>query len=616
MRRFRLKVLPLQVALAVTAPAALAADEPAGEEAPGRYTPLALANRAAWSGPDDAFAGRFQLGGAYTFDDNYSFGQYNGLSEETLTLIGDLRWQDYSNGDSYWRASFSDLGLDTREGQVTWGMADRMRLTLGFDSQQQVRNDSGATPFSGDYRQSLPADWVSGVNTGDFSALAGALHGFDRELDRDTLSLAFEARLAERWRLRSNLSHEQKEGHGDIGAGIYIDAASADSVLLRAPVDYATTEADLGLAFAGDKLHLDGELAWSRFDNDKDLLSWQNPYANFGADVAYPAGTGGMSLAPDNEQLRGRLVGHYLFSPKVRLQFDGSYALASQDDDYLDYTVNDALSVTEPLPAGDLDGEVASGTFNGKLLLMPWRKFSAQVYYRLRDRDYDVDRDGYLYVRGDGGDQPDSALTVYNTTHDLTSQTGGLEASYRLPLRSKLTLGYAYEEVERSNAAVEKTEEDRYTLTYRIQPWSSVSARMELLYADRAADTYAWDQSYYALLDAQLINATPDSQRYINHPQLYQYYLANRERYEGKLNLTVLPGERWNLNFNALWRYDDYDQSQLGLTESEWIGGHLSLSYAAADDLTASLYGGYDRYDGNQQSRAFRGGQEKNAFEI
>ncbi len=594
--------------------AALAAQDDKQTDA-GVYTNLAGADRPIITSLDDGYAGRFQMGGAYPFDDSYMFGQYNGLRDENLALIGDLRWQEFGPGE-YWQVSFSDLGLDTREGRLTWGQTDRMRLELGFDSQRQVRNDSGKTPFRGSYNQVLPGNWVSGVTTADFATLDTALRDFDRELERNALSAAFSTRLAERWRLRSNLRYEEKEGHGDIGAGIYINGASADAVLLRKPVDYKTTEFDLGLEFAGERLHLDGELSWSDFDNDKNALTWQNPYANFGDAVAYPAGTGGLSLAPDNEQLRGRLVGHYVFSQTARFQFDGSYALATQDQDFLDYTANSALTVSEPLAVTDLDGEVASGTFNGKLLLTPWRGFTAEVFYKLRDRDYDVERNGYLYVRGDGADQPDSEETVYNTAHDLTSQTGGIKASYRLPLRSKLTAEYAYEEVERTNAAVETTEEDRYSLTYRIAPLANASARARLLYADRAADTYNWDQSYYALLDTQLINATPDAQRYINHPLLYQFHLANRERYEGALDLSYLPTEQWSLALNVLWRYDDYDQSRLGLNETETLGGHGSISYAAGESLTVTAYAGIDRYDGNQGSRAFRGGQEKNAFEI
>jgi MtrB/PioB family decaheme-associated outer membrane protein len=310
------------------------------------------------------------------------------------------------------------------------------------------------------------------------------------------------------------------------------------------------------------------------------------------------------------------LTGHYIFSPTTRLQIDSSYSVASQDQDYLDYTVNPALVVTEPLPRDDYDGEVATGTVNTKLMFRPLRKMTAEVFYKLRDRDYDADRAGYRYVRGDATDQPGQAGTVYNTNHDLTEQSAGFEVDYRLPWRSKLSFGYEYEEVDRRNAPVEETEEDIYTLAYRIQPWSNFTTRLQLKYSDRAADTYEWAQDYFALLDVELINATPDTQRYINHPDLMKYYLANREAWEGKADFSYLPSERWNLNLNTLWRYDDYDQSRFGLTESEWIRGHFSASYIASETLSATVYAGYDRYDGNQSSRAFRGGQEKNAFDI
>jgi MtrB/PioB family decaheme-associated outer membrane protein len=344
--------------------------------------------------------------------------------------------------------------------------------------------------------------------------------------------------------------------------------------------------------------------------------TWQNPYSSYGSRVAYPEGLGGLGLAPDNEQLSGRLTGHYIFSSKTRLQFDGSYAIASQDQNFLDYTVNDALVVTEPVPNSDYDGEVATGTLKTRLMLRPMAKMNAEIFYKLRDRDYDADRDGYLYVRGDATDQPESAATVYNTNHDLTSQIAGFEVDYRLPMRSKLSFQYEYEDVDRRNAAVEETEEDRYTLRYRIQPSPGFTARAQLQFADRAADTYHWDQNYYALLDTELINATPDNQRYINHPQLMQYYMANRERLETKLDVSWLPGERWNVNLNLLWQDDDYDASQLGLTGAEWGRLHVSASYSPSETLSGTFYAGYDRYEGEQSSRAFRGGQEKNAFEI
>jgi MtrB/PioB family decaheme-associated outer membrane protein len=370
------------------------------------------------------------------------------------------------------------------------------------------------------------------------------------------------------------------------------------------------------LSYDGERLHLNGVMAYSKFDNDDNLLVWQNPYSDFGTDVMYPNGTGGLGLAPDNDQTSARLIGHYLFSPKVRLQFDGSYALASQNQNYPMYTVNPALLVTVPEPSSDFDGEVGISTGNVRLLLNPLPKLNAELFYKLRDRDYNTDRNGYQYVRGDGSNQPGSEQTVYNTDHDYTSQTGGVEASYRLPLNSKLGFEYAYEEIKRRNAEVEKTEEDRYTLKYRIRPWSNFSSSVHLGYADRAASTYQWAQDYYALLDTQLINATPDTQRYINHPLLMKYYMANRERWESGADFSFLPTARWNLNLNLQWQDDDYNESALGLTSSKWYRAHFSASYAVSEKLSGSLYTGYDQYKADQSSRAFRGGPEKNAFAI
>ena len=581
------------------------------------YTPIALENRpplkSAWQSGAPLTA---QLGAAYTSDDNYMFGEYNGLNDDGATLIGNLQWQDFSSGGNFWQGYMSNVGLDTREGELTWGKAGGLSITAGFDSQLQVSSDEGRTPFSGSSRLSLPDDWVSGLTTSDWTQLNQSLHGFDQELKREKIYLKAETKLGRNWALDSNLSYEEKSGNTDVGAGIYIDGSSADAVLLRQPVDYETTEFDIGLSYSDSKLSLEGRLNYSEFDNQHDELVWQNPYSSYGPNVRYPEGIGGLGEAPDNDQIGGRLIGQYVFTPKIRLQVDGSYAVASQDQDFLDYSVNPALAVTVPLPTNNYDGEVDNSTFNTRLLLNPLPKLNAEIYYKYRNRDYDAKRSGYQYIRGDGGNQPGSAATVYNTNHDYRSEVPGIEVSYRLPLRSKLSFDYEYEKVTRENAPVEETEQDRYTLAYRIQPWSNFTARLEASYADRSADTYEWAQDYYALLDTELINATPDAERYINHPELMKYYMANREQWQTSADFNFLPGDQWNLGLNLQWIDNDYDASQLGLTEDEWYRGHISASYFASDTLSASVYAGYDYYKTDQSSRAFRGGSEKNAFVI
>jgi MtrB/PioB family decaheme-associated outer membrane protein len=602
---FQLTVL---TAMVMVASGVVAQTEEAAEtEAP--YRPLLL--NAQQSNSNEGFAGAAQLGLGYTSDDNYMFGQYNGLHEDGVTLIGNLRWQDFSNSHSQWRASVSDLGLDTREGEVIWGSSNKLRVNFGFDSQIQVRNNSGETPFSGSSTLRLPDDWVTGSTTSDFSQLQASLYQFDREVERDELFAGLQMKLSDNWHLDTNLSYEEKQGTGDTAGAMYTDASSGDAAFLPMDLDYRTTEFDLGLIYSSGKLSLEGRVDYSDFDNKDDILIWQNPYRSRSPDSA-----GGLGLAPDNEHLQGRITGQYIITPTARFQFDGSYAVTEQDQDYLDYSVNSSATIVEPLPRESFDGEAQTGTLNAKLWLRPLKKLDFELFFKGRERDYDNPRDGYRYIRGDGSSQPDEALTVYNTSHHYQSQTMGLEGTYRMPWRSRLQLEYAYEKVERENAAVEETEEDRFTLGYRIQPTNNLTARVELLYGNRNADTYNWNQRYYALLDVNLINATPDNQRYINHPELSQYYMANREREQGKLDLTWMPTEKWHLNFNMLLQDDDYDKTYTGLRYSYWQRYHVSASFNPSSSLSATLYGGLDSYESEQMGRAFRGGSEKNAFEI
>ena len=609
-----MKHFPCQLGIAGSL--ALASCTLAAQEADS-YKPLQLENRpplktSLWSDYPTAA----QLGSGYTSEDNYNFGQYNGLNQEGASLIGNFQWQDFASGNNYWQGYISNLGLDTREGELIWGRPGRFSVTAGYDSQLQAGNDEGRTPFRGGSALTLPDDWVSGLSSSDWTNLNQSLHGFDQDLRRERVYLDLETRLDEHWSFNSGLSYEEKQGNSDVGGAIYTDASSADAVLLKQPIDYRTTAFDLGLSYSDRKLSLAGAMSYSDFDNQDDALTWQNPYSSFSPNVRYPNGIGGLGVAPDNSQLGGRLTGQYLFSPKLRLQVDGSYAVASQDQDFLDYSANPALVVTVPMPRDNYDGEVDTSTFNTRLLMTPLPKLNAELFYKYRDRNYDADRNGYDYIPGDGSNQPGIAATVYNTNHDFRSEISGFDVAYRLPLRSKINFQYEYEKNSRENAAVEETEEDRYTLGYRIQPWPNVSGKFELLYGDRAADTYDWGQSYYALLDTSLINATPDNQRYINHPELMQFYMANREQWQTKADFTYLPADQWNLNLNLQWRDDDFDASELGLTQAQWYRSFFSASYTASEALSASLYAGYDIYKSDQSSRAFNGGQEKNAFAI
>ena len=334
---------------------------------------------------------------------------------------------------------------------------------------------------------------------------------------RERYSLGFEKTFGA-WNLLTQLRSEDKTGTQTMAGAIYLDASNGHAAVLPRPVDYTTNEFDLALGYARDGLAFEVSYLYSDFDNSHELLTWENPYAaGFGLPVDYPAGSGGLALEPDNEMHRLRAMGTYMFSPRLRVRFDGSYAETTQNQSFLAFTVNEGLTPGAALPRDNLDGEVTTSTFNTSVNFRPAAlpKLALKASYHYEERENDSPRDGYLYVRGDAWAPDDARFTVYNTTHDRSVNRIELEGSYRLPGSSKLTLGYAYEEIERFNSAVEDSEEDIFRARLRMRPWRKMEARLEFRYRDRGASTYQWDQSFFALLDTALM-----TRRRSTHPSM------------------------------------------------------------------------------------------------
>ncbi len=579
---------------------------------------------------DEAFAppsgtsGEIELGIGYPSDENFTFGRYNGWNDDDARAVVNIdyhQWQPegvLGGTLDYVDLTGTDLGLDTRRASLGLGTAGGFRLGLDYDALQTAYNFSGRTPFrGGGSTLTLPAGWVAANTTGGMLGFNEVARSFDQELERERWAISLAKRFNAGLSLTAGFSTEDKTGTDAMGGAFYFDASNGHSAILPRSVDYTTNQFDAALHVVRDALSLDLSYLYSSFDNDASGLSWQNPYGDsFGPAVDYPDGIGQVALEPDNDMHQVRLLASYLLTSQLRLSVDGSYARAAQDDTFLPFTANPGLTPGAPLPRSDLDGEVDTSTFNIAAHYRPLSKLTLQAKWRFEDRDNDSPRDGYLYVRGDAWAPADSRFTVYNAPHSRRLNRGELEASYRLPWSSRLSASYSYEEIDRKNAAVSETEEDIYVLALSSRPAAAWTARLELDYRDRAASTYHWDQSYYAYYDADLINLVPDSQRYTNHPLLFQYHLANREVWDGKFSLGFAPGGSWNLNFDYSHSDTDYDQSDLGLQDETRDHVTLSAGLRPGDDVNLTFYYSYDRYETEQRGRAFRGGIEKNAFEI
>jgi len=562
----------------------------------------------------------------YSTDDAPHFGEYSGLQDDgarvvgALDLSGGLDWVSGDNG--YWTLRGTNLGLDSYDAELTIGEQGRYDVTLRLDGIQQYKRDDGRTPYiGGGDVLALPSSWTSGPSTADMDLSRSNTRGFDQELQRDIIEFKGSYLFGDRWEASIGFEHEEKDGKRVQAGAIYFDASTSFAALLPAPVDYVTNDFTSSIQYTGDRLVSSLSFLFSDFDNDNQRLTWDNAFSGIGdSTVEYSVGQGSLGEAPDHSRYQFRLAGSYLppmeLLQGLNLQWDAAWDKVEQDDRFEPYTVNPDLLVTTPLPRTDLDAEVETTALdlraNYRPRWRPLRKLTLRGSYHYDDRDYDRPRDAYQYVRGDGADQPATIQSIFANSYDNQREGFDLAGDYRLPWwRSKLTLEYDYQQVERSNSSVGETETDTYRAVLRASPLMHVTSRLSWSFADRKVDDYQFDESFFVQRTTEFINQTPDNQRFDNHPALSQYQLANSETDAVKFDVGYSGLENWYFSADVQWRDINYDKSIFGLIEAEsWFYG-LDTQYSPQDDLSVFGYLSYTRFEPQSAGRSFSGGAEK-----
>ncbi|MEW6999726.1 MtrB/PioB family decaheme-associated outer membrane protein [Colwelliaceae bacterium BS250] len=552
-------------------------------------------------------------------DDTFSFGRYNGLSEEGTHVNLSGYYRDFNSAYSfvdYWQVDAQNLALDNRELSFKIGQVRAYNVEFNFNQIQQINNFTGLTPYTNiDGLFTLPNSWVAAQTTDGMTEFNASASSFEQTLEREQLNLEYSQYFGKNWFLTSDFSTEEKTGTKTTGAAFYANVQNGHSVILPQDIDQTTNKMEFSIAYNQSNYSVKTDYLFSQFENDKSSLTWQNPYSSLiGPNVAYPDGSGQIGVAPDNDFHQIRVLGHYIHSPKLRFIADTSYSLASQDDNYLPYTINSQLT-GGVLPRTSLDGEVVTITAKASAFYRFSNTLNFKGVYRYSERDNQSPRDAYQVVVADTWAPTDEKFRHYNAAHSKNSNFFELTTNYRLPSRSKVSLIYAYEEIDRYNYAVNSTIENTIKLKLRAHSVNNLASRFELGFKDRSASLYRWDRSYFSLFDAQLINQTPENQRYTNHPLLSQHYLSNREQMSGKANFSYPIEDNIHANLDLSYKENEYDKSTLGLTNDKSFLSSLNGVWIYSNTINFSSYLTYDSYEFKQAGREFTGGYEKSAFE-
>jgi MtrB/PioB family decaheme-associated outer membrane protein len=509
-----------------------------------------------------------EIGAGYVSDDSYRFGRYTGLEEEGAYIIGDVKARQYRDDAYNWRLRGTNLGLDSRYLRLEGGKQGAQEVYIEYQKMPNYINDSGATPFSGAGSSNLTLPPGFDINTN----LDQSLVGLDRETERERYGVGTSIipRRLRNWNFRVAYQHETKQGTSAIGGSMGGSfpglTGSTTAAILPQPIDYVTDLVDISLAYAKDRTQLEFAYHMSLFDNQDRSLDWQDPFA--------PSRFGSQALAPRNQFHQFTAKGGYQLAGNSRLTGVFSIGRMTQDWNYQAYaTLPPGLDAS--LPRDSLDGEVWLKTARVDLTSRPMPRLRVNAAYRYHERDNDTSSATYDYFIADST----TAAIAPATNRPLSYRRHNLDldASYRANQMVSLAGNLGFNGVRREYDNTDANDNDEYIAGARLKfyPNSELDAEVYAEHSRRDVSDYS-----------NTPGVIPD----FENPELRYYYIADRNRDRLGLRLSYMPYEKVTLGFNIDYNRDDYEDSDIGLTESKTTAYTWDIAYLPRANITTRAY--------------------------
>jgi MtrB/PioB family decaheme-associated outer membrane protein len=373
--------------------------------------------------------------------------------------------------------------------------------------------------------------------------------------------------------VRLSYSHEKR--HGTRGSG----TAFGFNNVVETPeaIDYRTQDLRLSAEWAQSWGLMRGALDFNQFVNSIPVQQFDNPFravdsTDSSAYQAPGSGSiggpvfGGLALPPDNKAVTGSLGAALKFGKKTRLSADVSLGQWTQDEDFIPFSTNSAITTpvraTDPaaLPARSLGGEINVFSLSSLLSLRPADGLGVTARYRRYDVANDTPRIEFRqgYARFDAAWQNTGRISVpYGYANDQLQAT----ATYDFG-KVSVEGGYRYDGMERTFRESEHTAQNTLFASahLRASDWGVLRATAEK--GSREFDHYDYAEAEHASF---LAAGAPT-----NLSSLRRYDLANKDttRLLGQLQLTPGGGDT-TLALTYTRANDDYDDSTHGLLNAK-----------------------------------------------
>jgi MtrB/PioB family decaheme-associated outer membrane protein len=490
-----------------------------------------------------------RIGIGYVDEDNFRYGQYNGLDEQGVYALAevDLVNRDEQTG-TWFIVSGHDLGLGRRDVQVEHNRQGDWRYAIEYSQIPRVNPYMHSTGFSG-------------VGSASVTVNGEALRDVQLETERERVTLDVQKWFGSSVSFEVRARDEQKDGARMFGRG-----TPGAMEFLAEPIDQRIRALEATLGYAGKKLHLAGGYYGTAFDNDNSALQIA------GGAAALSGGTAPFSplgLAPDNRSHQLYLTGGYHFTPSAAANFKLAYARATQDDEFILPTDTGRNNL-----GGRIDTTAAQLGFTAR----PFSRLSLLANFRYEDRNDKTTVVDYFPVT------VTTTATGENEPRDLKTLAGKIEASYYLPAGLRLTAGVEDEIKKRNSSSVRvvshrrETDEMSYRLELRRSVSETVTGAIAYIRSDRDGSGFQTTTLTTGLPGSNLIAPI---------------HLADRERDKVRLLVDWTPVDPFSVQLMVDYADDKYSGRtplDLGVRSGRAEIYSIDASYAFSDDWQASAW--------------------------
>lgn len=373
------------------------------------------------------------------------------------------------------------------------------------------------------------------------------------KLERE--KLGFAARyMGGRWGARVAFDNEELSGKQASSVSLL-----GNTTNIAKPVDSVTRNMVAAVHATGDRWLLEAGYQGSWYDND--ILGF-----------AVQAPESALAGAPDNQAQQVFLKGRYQVGST---RISGRVATGEQKQDA------DLVTLTG-VPAGVEAADLKVDTLDAELGLTS--RLSSNLTLRAAARYRDRDNDSTLYEFEQIRFGELSGQVEQTQAMDTTKANYRLSADYRLAMGQKLSAGIEYENIERSASEREETDETEVWVSYRLSSLELWDLRLKASYGQRDGSRF----------EADSVTSSEENDL------MRKYHLADRNRTQVVAEIGHTPLPQLSIDLRIHYALDDYDDSEIGLTESEDYGYDLSLGWEPGDAWYLSLFGGYQWIDNEQ----------------